>query len=311
VDCDLSVKIGKLKLNNPVMVASGTFGYGEEFKDLVCLKDIGAIVTKSVTLKAYEGNNPPRICETTAGMLNAIGLQNEGIDDFIKNKLPFLKNTGTVIIASIAGKTKQEYVELTRLLNKTAIDGVEVNISCPNAIWHKRSSGPKNMRLFSQDAKATKELIGAVRKNTKKTLITKLSPNVTDIVEIAKAASEAGTDALSLINTVLGMEVDIVTKRPKLGNITGGLSGPAIKPIALRMVWEVYKNVEIPIIGIGGIMDTADAIEFFICGATAIQVGTVNFIYPDASIKIIEGLRAYSKDQGLKTIKELIGTLKE
>lgn len=300
----LSVDIGRLKLKNPVMVASGTFGYGEEFKDLVCLKDIGAIVTKSVTIEPYEGNKPPRICETTAGMLNAIGLQNEGVDDFIKNKLPFLKNTGTAIIVSIAGKTKKEYKELAKRLDNIPVDALEINISCPN-LEHRTSQ-----KLFAQDPKTTADIIRAVKGETGKPLITKLSPNVTDITEIAKAAEIAGTDAVSLINTIVGMGVDIKTKRPRLGNITGGLSGPAIKPIALRMVWEVYKSVKVPVIGIGGIMNAEDAIEFLLCGASAIQAGTANFVNPDAATQITNGLKDYLKDNNLGGIKELRGALR-
>jgi dihydroorotate dehydrogenase (NAD+) catalytic subunit len=297
----LAVNIGRLKLKNPVMVASGTFGYAEEFKGLVHLKDIGAIITKSITLEPYEGNPPPRLWETTAGMLNAIGLQNEGIDDFIKNKLPFLNRIDTAIIVSIAGKTTYEYKELAKILDKTAIDGIEINISCPNI--------KSRSKLFAQDIQATAEVVRAVRKQTKKTIITKLSPNVTDITEIAMTAEKAGTDAISLINTLVGMAVDIKTKRPQLGNITGGLSGPAIKPIALRMVWEVYNAVKIPVIGIGGIMNRQDAVEFFICGATAIQIGTANFINPNTACEIITGLEDYLRHNRLANIKELTGSL--
>ncbi|MFH1868909.1 MAG: dihydroorotate dehydrogenase [Candidatus Omnitrophota bacterium] len=303
----LSVNIGKLKLKNPVMAASGTFGYGEEFKDLVSLQDIGAIVTKSITLEPYEGNKPPRICETTAGMLNAIGLQNEGIDDFIKNKLPFLKKTETAIIVSIAGKTKNEYKELAKKLDKTQVDAIEINISCPNISGHKLQA--TSYKLFAQDAKAASEIVKAVRAQTKKTIITKLSPNVTDIAEIAKAAEKAGSDAISLINTIVGMSIDIETKRPRLGNVTGGLSGPAIKPIALRMVWEAYNSVKVPVIGMGGIMNTTDAVEFILCGASAIQVGTANFVSPDSATQIINGLKAYFKEKNISSLKDITGKL--
>jgi dihydroorotate dehydrogenase (NAD+) catalytic subunit len=303
----LEVKIGKLSLKNPVMVASGTFGYGEEYKDLVSLKDIGAIVTKSITLEPYEGNRPPRICETTAGMLNAIGLQNEGADDFIKNKIPFLQGSGTAVIVSIAGKTKKEYKELAEKLDKTPVDAIEINISCPNIKVHSPHS--IDHRLFAQDARAAADIVRAVRAHTGKPIITKLSPNITDITETATAAEKAGSDAISLINTILGMSIDIETRRPMLGNITGGLSGPAIKPIALRMVWETYNSVKIPIIGIGGIMNVIDAIEFFLCGASAIQVGTANFVTPDASTQIINGLKDYLKDKRLKSIRDLTGKL--
>lgn len=314
---NISVEIGRLKLKNPVMVASGTFGYGEEFKDLVCLRDIGAIITKSVTVEPYQGNTPPRIWETTAGMLNAIGLQNEGVDDFIKNKLPFLKKIGTAVIVSIAGETKQEYGELAKRLDRTGIDGIEINISCPNigrygSFNRQRVTGHgrRVTKLFAQDAGSTQEVVRIVRRQTRKTIITKLSPNVTDITEIAKAAEKAGTDAVSLINTVMGMGVDIETRRPRIGNITGGLSGPAIKPIALRMVWEVYRAIKIPIIGIGGIMNAEDAVEFFLCGATAVQIGTANFVNPDTATQVIDGLKVYLKRNRLKSIKELIGSVK-
>ncbi|NQT94828.1 MAG: dihydroorotate dehydrogenase [Candidatus Omnitrophica bacterium] len=300
----LSVGIGKLKLKSPVIAASGTFGYGEEYRELVSLSSIGGIVTKSISLKAYEGNKPPRIWETTAGMLNSIGLQNEGVGAFIESKLSDLKRLPTAVIVSIAGDQKDEFRELAKRLDKTSIDAIEINISCPN-IKHKSKS-----RLFSQDPDATAEIVRAVRRNTKKPLITKLSPNVTDITEIAKAAERAGTDAISLINTVIGMAVDIDTKRPRLGNVTGGLSGPCIKPIALRMVWEVYNAVKVPVIGMGGIMNTEDAIEFFLCGASAIQVGTANFINPRATTEVVAGLREYLKKNKLTSIKDLIGKLK-
>jgi len=309
----LTTSIGRLKLKNPIMVASGTFGYGEEFKDLVALKDIGAIVTKSITVKPYTGNRPPRIWETTSGMLNSIGLQNEGIDDFIANKLPYLEKIGTAIVVSIAGKRKSEYRELAKRLDKTSVDAIEVNISCPN-IEHGcslkgRIAGSCLPRLFAQDAKSTAEIIRMVKSQTKKTVIAKLSPNVTDIVEIAKAAKRAGSDALSLINTILGMEVDIHRQAPRLGNITGGLSGPAIKPIALHMVWDVYKSVKLPIIGIGGIMNAEDVLEFFLCGASAVQIGTANFLNPKTTTDIIEELPRYLKQKNLKNIKELTGRL--
>ena len=238
-------------------------------------------------------------------MLNAIGLQNDGVDDFIANKLPKLKKTGTAIIVSIAGRRKAEYKELAKRLDSTTIDGIEINISCPN-IEH---AGSKK-RLFAQDAQASAAIVSTVRRQTKKTIITKLSPNVTDITETARAAQRAGTDAISLINTVLGMEVDIKTQRPRLGNVTGGLSGPAIKPIALRMVWEVYKSIDLPIIGIGGIMNAEDAIEFFLCGATAIQVGTANFLTPSIATDIIVGLNGYIKEKNIKKITDLKGALK-
>ncbi len=300
----LAVRIGRLKFINPVMAASGTFGYGQEYKELVRIDGLGAIVTKSITLKPLKGNAPPRIWESTAGMLNAIGLQNDGIEDFLANRLPFLKDLNTRIIASIAGKCRQEYKELAKRLESAPVDAIEINISCPNVEHHGSA------RLFAQDAKETAGIVRAVRKATKKTVITKLSPNVTDITEIAKAAEGAGTDAISLINTLIGMDVDITTQRPRLANITGGLSGPAIKPVALRMTWEVYQAVKIPIIGIGGIMSTEDALAFFLCGARAIQVGTANFVNPQTITSIIDGISNYLKKNRLKSIQELTGRLK-
>jgi len=300
----LAVKIGHLKLKNPVMAASGTFGYGQEYKELVKIDDLGAIVTKSITLKPLKGNAPPRIWESTAGMLNAIGLQNDGIEDFLINKLPFLKDLGARIVVSIAGRHKQEYKELAKRLDDAPIDAIEINISCPNVEHHGSA------RLFAQDAKETGAIVRAVKRATKKIVITKLSPNVTDITEIAKSAQGAGTDAISLINTLIGMDVDITTQRPRLGNVTGGLSGPAIKPVALRMTWEAYQAVKIPIIGIGGIMSTEDALAFFLCGASAIQVGTANFVNPQTITDIIDGMNSYLKKNRLKSIQELTGRLK-
>ena len=301
----LSVNIGGLKLKNPIMVASGTFGYGKEYEGLANLNDIGAIITKSITLKPRDGNKPPRIWETTAGMLNAVGLQNNGVEDFIRNKIPYLKDLGVPIVVSIAGTTKQEYRELSIALDKTSVAGIEVNISCPS-IEHKS----KNTKLFSQDAKETASIIRLVKRNTKKPIIAKLSPNVSDITEIAKAAERAGADSLSLVNTLLGMAVDINTGSPRLGNVTGGLSGPCIKPIALRMVWEVYHSVKIPIIGIGGIMNAQDAIEFMLSGAVAIQLGTANFINPKVSTEVLLGLEKYITKKKIAHINDIVGTLK-
>ena len=301
---ELEVNIGGLKLKNPVIAASGTFGYEQEYQSLISARDLGAVVTKSITLKPYDGNPPPRIWETTAGMLNSIGLQNEGVEDFISDKLPALKANNLKVVVSIAGKRQQDYRELAKLLDRTAADAIEVNISCPN-VERKGSA-----RLFAQDPADTVSIIRSVKRQTTKPVIVKLSPNVTDITLIARAAERAGADALSLINTLIGMDVDIMSKQPRLGNITGGLSGPAIKPIALRMVWDVYRCVKIPIIGIGGIMDTEDAIAFLLCGASAVQIGTANFVDPQTAINIIAGLKAYLKNQNLKTITKLVGSLK-
>jgi dihydroorotate dehydrogenase (NAD+) catalytic subunit len=299
---NLCVNIGKLKLKNPVMVASGTFGYADEFKDFLDLKALGAIVSKTITLKPRAGNPPPRTCETPAGMLNSIGLENPGLEKFVKEKLPLLKKTGVPIIVSIASeKDPQEFVAITKRLDKIKeVAAIELNISCPNI---------KNSKLISQDPKATYALVRSVRKQTQKTLITKLSPNVTDITEVALAAEGAGSDAVSLINTLTAMSIDINERIPKLACITGGLSGPAVRPIALRMVWEVYQKIKIPIIGMGGIMDASSALEFFIAGAKAISIGTANFINPKASLEIIAGIKKYLQENNISSIRKLIGSL--
>lgn len=288
------------------MVASGTFGYTEEFKDFIDLKKLGAIVTKTITLNPRLGNPPPRTCETPFGLLNSIGLENPGIDRFIEEKIPFIKNLGVPLIVSIASEgPAEEFITLAKRLDKIReVSAIELNISCPNIKSHQKGG------LISQDAKATYQVVKAVRKVTKKTLITKLSPNVTDIREIACAAESAGSDCLALINTLMGMSIDVCAKRPKIAMVTAGLSGPAIRPVALRMVWEVYQKVKIPIIGMGGIMDTESALEFFIAGASAIAVGTANFINPRTTIEIIEGLKGYLERNKIKDIKELIGSLK-
>jgi dihydroorotate dehydrogenase (NAD+) catalytic subunit len=297
----LEVKIGKLRLKNPVMAASGTFGYAKEFEKLVHLGGIGAIITKTITLNPKQGNPMPRICETSAGMLNAIGLQNEGVDDFIKEKMPYLSKIGAPIIVSISGNNIDEFFILARRINKIkSVSGIELNISCPNL---------KTKKLVAQDNKETYEVVKAVRKVTDKTLITKLSPNVTDIVEIAEAAESAGSDAVSLVNTFLGMAIDIDARKPKLANITGGLSGPCIKPIAVRMVYEVSRNINIPVIGIGGIMNSDDAIEFMLAGARAVQVGTANFIEPGICGNIIKGIETYLKKHKIEKIEHLTGNL--
>ncbi|MFH1202006.1 MAG: dihydroorotate dehydrogenase [Candidatus Omnitrophota bacterium] len=309
----LSVKIGKLKLKNPVLVASGTFGYAEEFKDLLNLSAIAAIITKTITLKPRKGNPPPRTSETPAGMLNSIGLENPGLEKFIEEKIPVLKKIGTPIIVSIASEDDpEEFLALARRLDKIKeVAAIELNISCPNI---KRVRSPQSavhsQTMISQDAKATYDLVKKVRACTRKTLITKLSPNVISIAEIALAAKSAGSDAVSLINTITAMDIDTDSRRPALAAITGGLSGPAIRPIALRMVWEVYQKVKIPVIGMGGIVDTNSALQFFIAGATAICVGTGNFINPRVSLEIIEGLKKYLKENKISSINKLIGSLK-
>lgn len=299
---NLEVCIGKLKLKNPVMTASGTFGYGEEYSEFVDLNRLGAVVVKGLSLLPKEGNPTPRIVETPSGMLNAIGLQNIGIEKFIKEKLLFLKQFNTPVIVNFFGDSIEEYVETAEKLS--SVDGIhalEMNISCPNkqAGWS----------IFGTDPKVTHEVVSAVRKKTGITLIVKLSPNVTDIALMAKVAEAAGADAVSVINTITGMAIDIQTRKPKLANIRGGLSGPAIRPIAVRMVYEVSQAVKIPIIGLGGIMNADDAIEFMIAGATAVAVGTANFINPIASIEILEGMIAYMKAHEIENIGSLTGSV--
>jgi len=300
----MAVNLGMLRLKNPVMVASGTFGYAEEFADYLDIKKLGAVVSKTVTIKPRQGNPAPRTCETPGGMLNSIGLENPGIEAFIKEKLPVLRKTGIPVIVSIASETDpREFVILARRLDKlTGIAALELNISCPNL---------KKNKLISQDPQATYALVRNVRKAWGKTLITKLSPNVADITEIALAAEKAGSDCLALINTLYGMSIDINQRRPKIAMGTGGLSGPAVKPVAVRMVREVYKKVKIPIIGMGGITCAEDALEFIIAGASAVSVGTQNFVDPGVTAGIIEGIGKYLKNSGIKNIAALIGSLKE
>ncbi len=299
---DLSVNIGKLKLKNPVMTASGTFGYGDEFAEYFDVSRLGAIVVKGLSLKPKEGNPPPRIIETPAGMLNAIGLQNIGIDAFVNNKLPFLSKQDTPVIVNFFGDSIDEYVEAAEKLSTyEGIHALEMNISCPNkeAGWS----------VFGTDPKVTEKVVSAVRKATDKTLIVKLSPNVTDISHMAKVAEDAGADALSLINTLIGMAVDIRKRRPVLANKIGGLSGPAVKPVAVRMVWQCYKAVKIPIIGMGGIVSAEDALEFIIAGASAVAVGTGNFVTPLASMNVLEGIERFMKEEGIISISELTGSI--
>ncbi len=299
---NLSVSIGSLKLKNPVMTASGTFGYGEEYAEFIDLGRLGAIVVKGLSLSPKEGNPPPRIVETAAGMLNAIGLQNIGIGRFISEKIPFLRTYDTAVIANFFGDSVDEYVQAAeKLASAAGVHALEMNISCPNkqAGWC----------VFGTDPKVTREVVSAVRKKTSLPLIVKLSPNVTDIGLMAKVAEDAGADAVSLINTITGMAVDIRTRRPKLANITGGLSGPAIKPIALRMVYEVYKAVRIPIIGMGGIVSGEDAVEFLLAGATAVAVGTANFVRPTAAAEVLDGIMNFMEVERIEDIRSLTGTL--
>ncbi len=298
----LKVDIGGVNLKNPVMTASGTFGYGREFDELIDLNQLGGIIVKGLSLKPAPGNPPPRIIETPCGMLNAIGLENIGIEAFVNEKLPFLKNFSTPVFINVYGKTVEEYSAMASRIDELEdIAGLEVNISCPNV----KAGGV----AFGVDCTAAAEVVASVRKKTTKPLMVKLSPNVTDIVEIAKSVEGAGADSVSLINTITGMMIDIDKRKPVLGNITGGLSGPAIKPVALRMVWQVAQAVQIPVIGIGGIMNAEDAIAFLIAGATAVQVGTANFVNPRATIEIIEGVETYLEKYGMNHITELIGIL--
>ncbi len=299
---DMKVDIGGLELQNPVMTASGTFGYAREFEHLIDLNRLGGIIVKGLSLMPTRGNPPPRIVETACGMINAIGLENVGIEGFISEKLPFLQNLFPPVIVNIYGKLEEEYRQLAARIDDIAsIAGIEVNISCPNV----KAGG----MAFGVDPRAAFGVIRAVRDQTSKPVIVKLSPNVTDITEIALAVEAAGADCISLINTISAMAVDINTRRPKIANIIGGLSGPAIKPVALRMVWQVARVSKIPIIGIGGIMTAEDALEFLIAGATAIQIGTANFVNPRATIEIIDGIEAFLADRGISKLKDIIGTL--
>lgn len=298
------VQLGKLKLKNPVMTASGTFGYGEEYSQYVDLNRLGAIVVKGLSHKPRPGNPPPRIMETASGMLNAVGLQNIGVDAFIDEKLPFLRKYDVAVIANIYGESYSEYQKVAkRLSHVEGVHALEVNVSCPNV--------KKGGLSFGCDPKIAAEVTRRVKDETDQPVIIKLTPNVTDITIIAQAVEKAGADAISLINTLTGMSVDIKKKSPHLKNITGGLSGPAIKPIALRMVWQVVKRVSIPVIGIGGIMTTNDALEFLMLGAKAIQVGTANFVNPHTTIDIIEGLQQYLLTNKIKNVNDIIGTFNE
>jgi len=302
----LKVEIAGIKLKNPVMTASGTFGYGQEYDPFVDLNRLGAIILKGITLKPKRGNPPPRIIETPSGMLNAIGLQNVGVEVLIKEKLPYLKKFNTPVIINISGDTIEEYVKLAQRLGEVSkemgIAGLEVNISCPNL--------KKGGMIRGTDAKATYKIMSSIRKATTLPLIVKLTPNVTNIKIIAQAAEEAGANVLSLINTLVGMAVDIDSRKPKLANISGGLSGPAIKPVALWMVWQVFQTVNIPVIGIGGIMKVEDALEFIIAGARAIEIGTANFVNPRVTMEIIEGMEKYLIENNIKDINELVGSMK-
>ena len=300
---NMAVEIAGIKLRNPVMPASGTFGYGEEYAPFLDLEKIGAIVTKGLSLKPKAGNPTPRIAETTSGMLNAIGLQNVGIDAFVQHKMPFLRTVNTPVIANFFGNTLEEYGEVAKRLNDIPeIAAVELNISCPNV----KQGGI----VFGTDPKAASEVVTLVRKYLQKPLIVKLTPNVTDITVVARAVEEAGADAIACINTLTGMSVDVNTRKPRLANCTGGLSGPAIRPVAVRMVHQVVQTVSVPVIGIGGIVNPMDALEFLIVGAQAVQVGTANFVDPTAMLTIIDGIEEFCISEGLDDIHQLIGSLK-
>ncbi len=300
---DLTVKIGKLILKNPVIVSSGTFGFGEEFENFFDLNQLGAIISKGISLTPMVGNPPPRLFETEGGILNSIGLQNPGFQAFIKNKLPYYRGLKTHLIINFFGNTQKEYIELARRFDRVPdISALEMNISCPNI----RRDGI----VFGTDPQMAYRLVQAVRKATTLTLIVKLSPNVTDIGLMAKSVEEGGADAVSLVNTFRAMAINIHTRKPELGNMIGGLSGPAIKPIALRMVWEVSQAVLVPVIGMGGIMNAEDAIEFILAGASAIQIGTANLINPKTGMEVIQGIKKYLVQNKINHIQKLIGTFK-
>lgn len=297
---NLAVNLGGIAMKNPVTTASGTFGFGPEYAPYVDLNKLGAIVVKGTTLEPREGNPTPRIVETPAGILNAIGLQNPGVDRFISESLPFLAAYQTEVIVNIAGNSPEDYGEIARRLDKASgVAGLEVNISCPNV--------KKGGLQFGTDPHMAYEVIKTVRENTKLPVIAKLSPNVTDVVAVAAKVAEAGADALALINTLLGMAIDIHRRRPVLGNVMGGLSGPAIKPVAVRMIWQVSQAVNLPILGMGGISSGEDAIEFILSGATAVAVGTANFVNPRATMDVLAGIEEYLEKYGIKDINELVG----
>lgn len=299
---NLAVKIGSLELRNPVMGASGTFGFGKEYEDFLDLEEIGAIVTKGITPLPRAGNPGVRIAETAGGMLNCIGLENPGVDAFIKDILPGLKKYNTPVIVNISANTVEEYGAMARKLDIDGVDALEVNISCPNV----KEGGI----VFGTDVEAAASVTASVKANTGKTVIVKLSPNVTDVVAMAKGVKEAGADAFSLINTITGMAIDARTRKPVLGNITGGLSGPAVKPVALRMIYQVSRQVDLPIIGMGGICNGTDAAEFLLAGATAVAVGAYNFVEPRAIAMVIDELKEYLIEQNIQDVNELIGGLK-
>lgn len=300
---NLGVKLKDLSLKNPVMTASGTFGFGEEFEDFIDLSNLGGIIVKGTTRHHREGNPYPRMAETPSGMLNAVGLQNKGVENFCKDIYPRIKHYNTNILVNVSGSAIEDYVETAAMINELEqIPAIELNISCPNV----KEGG----MAFGTSCASAASVIKEVRKVYKKHLMVKLSPNVTDIAEIAKTAEGEGADSLSLINTLLGMAIDAETRTPKLSTITGGLSGPCVKPVALRMVWQVFNAVKVPVVGLGGIMNAKDAIEFILAGASAIQIGTANFIDPQISVKVVQGIEEYMIRHNIQNINDLIGGLK-
>lgn len=299
---DLRVNIGALALKNPVLTASGTFGYGEEFADFIDLTRLGGFIVKGTTLHPREGNPYPRMAETPMGMLNAVGLQNKGVHYFVEHIYPRLKDINTHVIVNVSGSSIEDYSETAAIVNELDnIPAIELNISCPNV--------KKGGMTFGVQPNAAAEVVSAVRKVYHKTLIVKLTPNVTDITEIAKAVEGAGADSVSLINTMLGMAIDAERRKPLLSTVTGGLSGPCVKPVALRMVWQVAKAVKVPVVGLGGIMSATDAIEFMLAGATAVEIGTANFIDPSITVKVVDGINDYLDRHGFKSVRDIIGAL--
>lgn len=298
----LNVNIGNLKLKNPVMTASGTFGYGTEYSDFIDLSKLGGIIVKGTTLAPRQGNPYPRMAETPSGMLNAVGLQNKGVDHFVEKIYPQIKDLDTAVVVNVSGSTIEDYVAVAEKINALDnIPAIELNISCPNV----KEGG----MAFGTSPRSVENVVKAVRQAYNKTLIVKLSPNVTDITEIARAAEAEGADSLSLINTMLGMAIDAERRRPLLSTVTGGLSGACVKPVALRMVWQVSKSVKVPLIGLGGIMNATDAVEFLLAGASVVQIGTANFIDPQVSVKVAEGIEEYLVRQGCHSVQEIIGGL--
>jgi dihydroorotate dehydrogenase (NAD+) catalytic subunit len=299
---DLAVQVGALRLQNPVLTASGTFGYGLEFEPYFDLARLGGVVVKGLSLRPRAGNPPPRIVETPSGMLNAIGLQNVGVDAFLTEKLPGLRRHATPVVANVFGETEAEYAEVCRRLDAApGVAAVEINVSCPNT----EAGG----MIFGNDPRALSRVTRACRGATRLPLWVKLSPNVTDIRETARAAEASGADAVSLVNTFVGMAIDVETRRPLLANVSGGLSGPAIRPLAVWMTWQVARAVRIPVVGMGGIQSGRDALEFLLAGATAVQVGTANFVRPDAAVRVIDGIKTFLSDHGIAAVADLVGGL--